>query len=101
MSRLADRVALVTGAARGLGEAIAERLLAEGANVAICDVDEAALKETAARFRATCSVSRILATTTDVSDATAVAALVTQIEKTWGRLDMLVNNAGIADFSPF
>jgi NAD(P)-dependent dehydrogenase (short-subunit alcohol dehydrogenase family) len=101
MSRLSDRVALVTGAARGLGEAIAERLLAEGANVAICDVDESVLQETAARFQRKFGMHRILASATDVSDTDSVGALVAQVEKTWGRLDILVNNAGIGTFSPF
>src|SRR5262245_36456796 len=101
MPRLNDRVALVTGAARGLGEAIAARLLDEGARLAVCDVDGPELEAAAQRFRSKHGADRVLAQTTDVSEPRAVTALVAEIEKRWGRLDMLVNNAGIADFSPF
>lgn len=101
MPRLTDRVALVTGAARGLGEAIATRLLDEGGRVAVCDVDGAALDEASRRFRAGHGDDRVLARPTDVSDAASVAILMAEIESRWGRLDILVNNAGIADFSPF
>ncbi|MCB1486554.1 MAG: SDR family oxidoreductase [Bauldia sp.] len=99
--RLKDRVALVTGAARGLGEAIAARLLQEGARVAICDLDAGPLEETTARFAEAHGADRVLAGTVDVSDVGAVDAFVTEIAARWGRLDIVVNNAGIADFSPF
>jgi NAD(P)-dependent dehydrogenase (short-subunit alcohol dehydrogenase family) len=99
--RLAERAAIVTGAARGLGEAIAERLLGEGARVAVCDIDGEALAAAAAGFRARHGEDRVLAQPTDVADADAVARLVGAAAARWGRLDILVNNAGIADFSPF
>lgn len=101
MPRLTDRVALVTGAARGLGEAIATRLLQEGARVAVCDVDASELDATARRFAEAHGADHVLARPTDVADPAGVAALVAEIEARWGRLDMLVNNAAIADFSPF
>jgi NAD(P)-dependent dehydrogenase (short-subunit alcohol dehydrogenase family) len=101
MTRLNERVAVVTGAARGLGEAIAARLLAEGAKVAICDVDKLELEETAKRFQEQFGKDHVLARATDVSDVTAVTALIAETERRWNRLDILVNNAGVSDFSPF
>ena len=99
--RLAGRVAIVTGAARGLGEAIAARLLQEGARTAICDVDGDALDGAAGRFRGRHGEQNLLARRTDVADARDVAGLMGEIETRWGAIDVLVNNAGIADFSPF
>jgi 3-oxoacyl-[acyl-carrier protein] reductase len=87
---LAGKTALVTGAARGIGLAIAGRLAAEGARVALLDQDAAAL-ETAAR-----AVGRgALALTGDVTRAKDVDGAVARVEQAWGRLDVLVNNAGI------
>jgi NAD(P)-dependent dehydrogenase (short-subunit alcohol dehydrogenase family) len=87
---LAGRTALVTGAARGIGLAIAARLAADGARVALLDQDAAAL-ETAAR-----SVGPgALALVGDVTRAKDVDAAVARVEQAWGRLDVLVNSAGI------
>ncbi|HSB42281.1 MAG TPA: SDR family NAD(P)-dependent oxidoreductase [Methylomirabilota bacterium] len=85
---LAGRTALVTGAARGIGLAIAARPAADGARVAL-DQDAAAL-ETAAR-----SVGPgALALVGDVTRAKDVDGAVARVERAWGRLDVLVNNAG-------
>jgi len=87
---LTGNTALVTGAARGIGLAIATRLAADGARVALLDQDHAAV-EAAAR-----AVGRgALALTADVTRANDVDAAVARVEREWGRLDVLVNNAGI------
>lgn len=97
MTDSTQRTALVTGAARGIGLATATRFLADGWHVALLDIDgpgvEAAAK-TLDRPEAT------LALTADVSDPQAVAAAVGQVSDRFGRLDALVNNAGIAIFKP-
>ncbi len=84
------RVAIVTGAARGIGRAIAERLLADGHRVAIVDRDGPAANAAAQELG-----ERALAVTCDLTDSAAVNAMVWHIVATWGRVDILVNNAGI------
>lgn len=90
-------VVLVTGAARGIGMAIAEWFLKDGQRVALLDRDAPALQQTAARLQA---LGPVLALPADVSQPEQVAAAVAQVEATWGRLDALVNNAGVAVFKP-
>ena len=87
------QVALVTGAARGIGKAIAERLVKDGMNVAVCDLLEDAMSETKSELEALGSDT--LTFSCDVTDSANVAAMVKEIEEHYGRLDVLVNNAGI------
>ena len=89
--RFDGRTAIVTGAARGIGQAIATRLASEGARVLIADRDEAAAEGAAAEIGATALPHRL-----DVTDADSWAATVARAQTEWGRLDILVNNAGIA-----
>src|SRR6202012_581199 len=91
------KVALVTGAARGIGLAVARRFLADGWRVALLDVAGEALKKSEAELADT---DRTLALICDVGDATAVASALADAERQFGRLDVLVNNAGIAVFAP-
>jgi NAD(P)-dependent dehydrogenase (short-subunit alcohol dehydrogenase family) len=93
----ARSVALVTGAARGIGLAIARRFLAEGWRVALLDIDRATL---AATEKSLDDPVRVLALHADVADTVQVDAAVARIEQRFGRLDALVNNAGIAVFKP-
>ncbi len=97
MKHSEDRTALVTGAARGIGLATAERFLADGWRVALLDIDGPAVDATAARLD---QPDRVLAVTADVSDPEQVAAAIATIAERFGRLDALVNNAGIAVFKP-
>lgn len=100
---MAPRTILITGGGGGLGKAAAEAFLANGDNVAICDVNTDRLKATEQEWTTTAGfhAERILATVTDVTDETSVQALVDATLAKFGRLDMLINNAGIVDdFSP-
>src|SRR5258708_10434340 len=97
MTPALQKVALVTGAARGIGLAVARRFLAEGWGVALLDIEGellhgavAALANPGARIALHC----------DVSDSGAVTAAMAKLSTRFGRLDALVNNAGIAVFAP-
>ena len=96
--RLQGKIAIVTGAARGIGRACAERLLADGAKVVVADIDEARLNETAAAIG---TADTVLAVVTDVSSKEEVEALVAAAVGKFGRLDIMVNNAGIAMVQDF
>ncbi|MFO1412722.1 MAG: SDR family oxidoreductase [Burkholderiales bacterium] len=89
---LRDKVAIVTGASTGIGKAIAQVLVAEGAAVAICARNDARLQQAAADLRA--AGGRVVARATDVSNPEAVDALVADTMAAFGRVDILVNNAG-------
>jgi len=97
MTSSSQKVALVTGAARGIGLAVAKRFLAEGWNVALLDIEGKLLGES---VEALAGSDRALGLNCDVSDANAVAGALAAIERRFGRLDALVNNAGIAVFAP-
>jgi NAD(P)-dependent dehydrogenase (short-subunit alcohol dehydrogenase family) len=92
-----QKVALVTGAARGIGLAVAKRFLTEGWRVALLDIENELLD---CALAALAAPDHTLALHGDVSDANAVAAAMEAVKQRFGRLDALVNNAGIAVFAP-
>jgi 3-hydroxybutyrate dehydrogenase len=94
MGTLTDRCALVTGAASGIGQAIAEALGAQGARVLVSDLDEAGARAVAGR------IPGAIAQRADVSSREDCRLLVERAQKEWGRLDILVNNAGLQHVSP-
>lgn len=97
--RLADKVAVITGAGSGIGAAIAERFAAEGAVVIIADINDGAARETAARITAaggSAHAHRVDATSRD-----GLQAFMASVAADHGRIDILVNNAGITRYRPF
>ena len=95
---LAGKTALVTGASRGIGFAIARKLGQMGAKVAICARNSGKLEDAAARLRN--DGVEVLAARADVASAAEIASLVTKTEKSLGSIEILVNNAGIGYFGP-
>lgn len=93
-----QRVALVTGAGQGIGEAIALRLSRDGFNVAVVDLDLQAATKVAKKIEQTGGSA--LAIRADVADRTQVFAAVEQAQRTFGGFDVIVNNAGIAPSTP-
>jgi NAD(P)-dependent dehydrogenase (short-subunit alcohol dehydrogenase family) len=91
------RVAVVTGAARGIGLAVARKFLDEGRRVALLDIDAATLATAAALLE---PQDRVLAIECDVADPGQVAAAIGRVAGRFGRIDALVNNAGVAVFKP-
>ncbi|MFH1344251.1 MAG: SDR family oxidoreductase [Pseudomonadota bacterium] len=97
MAPAPQKVALVTGAARGIGLAVTKRFLAEGWRVALLDIEGALLAGAVAGLK---NPDATMALPCDVSDSGAVADAVAKVGARFGRLDALVNNAGIAVFAP-
>jgi galactitol 2-dehydrogenase len=93
--KLKDKVALVTGGARGIGAAIAERYVVEGARVAIADISLDRAEETAARHG-----DKAVAFALDVTKVASIEAAVENVVQRWGGVDILVNNAAIFDMAP-
>ena len=96
---LAGNVALITGASRGIGYAIARRLGQMGARVAICGRDQAKLDQSASRLRG--EGIEVLAVPADVARGDQVSSLVHKTQQDLGPIDILVNNAGTGVFGPF
>jgi NAD(P)-dependent dehydrogenase (short-subunit alcohol dehydrogenase family) len=99
MRRLEDKIALVTGAGAGIGRAMAESFAREGASVVVADRDEASAAEVAQAI--TRNNGTAMAYTVDVSDTEQVKSLMAAVGEAFGRLDVLVNNAGIGERSDF
>ncbi len=97
--RLSGKVAIVTGAARGIGRAIALRFGQEGARVAVVDQREAEARETVRLIEA--GGGQAIFVRTDVSDGSQVQAMVADVLEHWSTIDILVNDAGICPFAGF
>jgi NAD(P)-dependent dehydrogenase (short-subunit alcohol dehydrogenase family) len=93
--KLEGKVAIVTGGARGIGAAIVDRYVAEGARVAVADISEADARETAARHG-----DKAIAVAVDVTKTPSIDAAVEGVVSRWGGVDILVNNAAIFDMAP-
>jgi 2-hydroxycyclohexanecarboxyl-CoA dehydrogenase len=96
MGKLDSKVAVVTGAGQGIGKAIAQKLAVEGATVVVTDVNEATAKETADTLG-----GGAVGLHTDVTSRESVEAMVQQVTDRFGRIDVLVNNAGWDTAGPF
>jgi len=97
--RYTGKTAIVTGAGGGIGLAIAERLAAEGARLALVDLDAAKLKASAATLQAG-GVADVMTQVCDVSAEDQVQACVAAVVERFGALDLIVNNAGLMEFKP-
>jgi 3-oxoacyl-[acyl-carrier protein] reductase len=91
--KLKDRVATITGAARGIGKAIALTFVREGAKVAIVDIDQKQLEALKNEIEKT--KGEAITISCDITKSPEVQAMVNQVKRTFGRIDILVNNAGI------
>jgi 2-hydroxycyclohexanecarboxyl-CoA dehydrogenase len=96
MGKLHGKIAIVTGAGQGIGRGIAEKLAAEGATVVVTDVNETTAKETADAIG-----NGAVGIRADVTSRESVDAMVVQVQRQLGRIDVLVNNAGWDKASPF
>jgi NAD(P)-dependent dehydrogenase (short-subunit alcohol dehydrogenase family) len=92
---LAGRTVIITGASQGLGAAIAEHFLTEGATVALCSRNAADLSEQHKRLAAAYGADRVWSKPADISSTSDVDALFEEAQSRFGRLDVLVNNAGV------
>lgn len=92
---LDGKVAIVTGAASGIGAAISAAYAEKGVRLALCDLDETGARETASRLGGSARAFRC-----DVTDKASVDACVASAINTFGRIDILVNSAGIVDLAP-
>ncbi len=92
---LTDKVALVTGGARGIGRAIAERYAREGALVAVADINEAGARTAAEAIGGTA-----IGVALDVTEQGSIESAIATVAGRFGRLDILVNNAGVFDMAP-
>ena len=97
--RMKDKVAIVTGAGRGIGKAIAQKLAAEGAKVAVADLLLDNAESTVREIQA--SGGEAMAIKADVTQAEDVAAMVETVQERYGQIDALVNNAGWDKVEPF
>lgn len=97
--RLIDKNAIVTGAGRGMGFAIAKALYEEGARVAIIDIDEKGVMEAAQKLDST--YGRVMGRKVDVTDKAGIHGFIEEVKRLWGRVDVLVNNAGGALNTPY
>src|SRR5512137_2882775 len=93
-----DQVVLVTGAGRGIGKAIAIAFARAGARVAVNDINPESCAQTADEIRV--SGGQALACHADVANKLAVQSMLIDIEDRWGRVDILINNAGVEPHQP-
>jgi 3-oxoacyl-[acyl-carrier protein] reductase len=91
--RLAGKVAIITGAGRGIGQATAVKFSKEGAVVAVCDIDERTAVDTARMIEA--MGGKALSFRVDVTDRASIQSMVAEVHGCCGKIDILVNNAGI------
>jgi len=97
--RLTDKVSIITGGGQGIGRATALKFAAEGAKVAVCDINQAAVDDTVREILA--SGREAVGFNVDVTDKESIARMVAGVMAKWGRIDTLVNNAGIVQDAQF
>ena len=95
--RLLDKVAIITGSARGIGKVAAKLFAAEGARVVVADIDETGGRQTVAEIEA--ADGQAIFQKTDLTDAWQVEQLIGTVVNAFGRLDILYNNAALNHFA--
>ena len=91
--KLKDQVAIITGSGRGIGRAIAEAMLAEGAKVVISDINPEVTKQTTEELQK--EGGHVFGVPCNVTDTPSIDQMITEVMNHWGKIDILVNNAGI------
>ena len=97
--RLTDKVSIITGGGQGIGRATALKFAAEGAKVVVCDINQAAVDDTVREILS--SGREAVGFNVDVTDKESIARMVAGVMAKWGRIDTLVNNAGIVQDAQF
>ena len=97
---LEGKVAIVTGASRGIGFAVAKAYACEGARVAVCGSREETAQKAVQELQKLCPGAQLLPVGVDVSDGEAIRAMVARVMERWGTIDILVNNAGVTGAKP-
>lgn len=102
--KLTNKTAVITGGARGIGLAIAQRYLSEGASVVVADIDQGAIDEAVATLQATLQkqglAEQMMGVVLDVCDQGSIDAMVDAVTRRFGGIDILVNNAAVFDMAP-
>ena len=99
--RLKDKIAIITGGSRGIGEAIVTAFLREGATVIITASSQASADKAVAKRLEQDPTAKVSGIAPNLSDLESVRSTFAQVAKKFGRIDILVNNAGISDMTPF
>ena len=97
---LEGKVAIVTGASRGIGFAVAKAYACEGARVAVCGSREETAQKAVQELQKLCPGAQLLPVGVDVSDGEAIRTMVARVMERWGKIDILVNNAGVTGAKP-
>ncbi|MGP5308048.1 L-iditol 2-dehydrogenase [Vreelandella alkaliphila] len=98
--KLLNKRAVITGGARGIGLAIAQRYLAEGAKVIVADIDANAIDDALATLQQDASAERVMGVVLNVCDQASINAMVERVTERFGGIDILVNNAAVFDMAP-
>lgn len=98
--KLLNKRAVITGGARGIGLAIAQRYLAEGAKVIVADIDASAIDDTLATLQQDAGAERVMGVVLNVCDQASINAMVASVTERFGGIDILVNNAAVFDMAP-
>ncbi|ASK19495.1 L-iditol 2-dehydrogenase [Halomonas sp. N3-2A] len=98
--KLLNKRAVITGGARGIGLAIAQRYLAEGAKVIVADIDANAIDDALATLQQDGGAERVMGVVLNVCDQASINAMVERVTERFGGIDILVNNAAVFDMAP-
>lgn len=98
--KLRDKRAVITGGARGIGLAIAQRYLLEGASVVVADIDARAVDEALITLQQDADAERVMGAVLNVCDQASIDTMVSKVTERFGGIDILVNNAAVFDMAP-